>query len=230
MNLRSKNDESFNLRNLKTINKNFEPHSKRSTYDLKHQTTIKILNSLNSSFDSKYNYEDKTDRIKKEKITKSMLLHEELKNIMKKKQQSKCNSPKPVDKTDNDTIEKKNKIPIYQYNKKTADLKFKDNKSKMSSALNDLSFSNSNISLGSKNSEINFNFNDNGYSNININNIITLSDELIYKDERYIKLLIERNKLKSENEALLENLSDYKHSIDIFNHYIKIQNVKNNLN
>jgi hypothetical protein len=194
--------------------------------------TSKMLNHTKSSIiDDKFE-----DTIKKEiKVTKSMLLNQEIKSILHKKHLSQCNSPKrdsimikeneiDIDVTPGRTI----KTPIYQYNKRTNEIRnnIKQNKSAINSITNELKHNNSNITLESKNSGINFHFNDEGVHNINIQNIIAVSDESFYKDNRYLKLKEDYNKVVEERNKLSENLSQTNRVIDIMKSYIKTQQVK----
>jgi hypothetical protein len=164
--------------------------------------------------------------MKEETLTRSMKLNQEIKTILRKKQLSQCSSPKLIClRKANETIERKKTTPIYQYNKKSTDKVLQ--RSRMNSVTKDFNLNNSNVTVESKNS-INIHFNDDGIHNININNIVTVSDEVFYKDKRYVKLKEKYSKLHIEKTKILKNESDLKRTIEILSNYIKIQNVNYN--
>jgi hypothetical protein len=223
------NNDSHHLRLMNNIKNSMNKTMNTSNNNL---NTSKILNNTKSSvLDDKFE-----DTIKKEiKVTKSMLLNQEIKSILHKKHLSQCNSPKresisikeneiDIDVTPGRTV----KTPIYQYNKRTNEIRnnIKRNKTALNSITNELKHNNSNITLESKNSGINFHFNDEGVHNINIQNIIASSDETFYKDSRYLKLKEDYDRVVDERNKLSDNLSETNRVIDIMRSYIKAQQVK----
>lgn len=215
-------NSSNNLNSSKLLNQTNSSNNLNSS---------KLLNQTkNSIIDDKFE-----DTIKKEiKVTKSMLLNQEIKSILHKKHLSQCNSPKrqsilikeneiDVNVTPGRTM----KTPIYQYNKRTNEIRnnIKQNKSALNSITNDLKHNNSNITLESKNSGINFHFNDDGVHNINIQNIIASSDETFYNDSRYLKLKDDYNKVVEERDKFSDSLNEANRVIEIMKTYIKSQQV-----
>jgi hypothetical protein len=239
-------------------NKDINLLSPKTKNDIHHMRLMKnITNSMNRTLNTSNNNlnnnkllnktkgsivdDNFEDTIKKEiKVTKSMLLNQELKSILHKKHLSQCNSPKSgsiiikenelqieIDVTPGRTV----KTPIYQYNKRTNEIRnnIKQNKSTMNLIANELKHNNSNITLESKNSGINFHFNDDGVHNINIQNIIAVNDDAFYKDTRYLKLKEDYNNILEEKNKLKENVNELCRVIEILNNCIKMQQVNNNL-
>jgi hypothetical protein len=227
---KTKND-IYHMRLMKNITNTMNKTLNTSNNNLNNS---KIINKTKNSI-----AEDKfEDTIKNEiKVTKSMLLNQELKSILHKKHLSQCNSPKresilikenelEIDVTPGRTV----KTPIYQYNKRTNEIRnnIKQNKNALNSITNELKHNSSNITLESKNSGINFHFNDEGVHNINIQNIIAASDDTFYKDIRFLKLKDDYNKLFEEKNRLNDSVNELNRVIDIMGNYIKTQQVNKN--
>jgi hypothetical protein len=164
------------------------------------------------------------------RITKTLLLSNELSAILNKKKLSQCNSPKERSSSikikENEPEARKKTTPVYQYNKKPTKPRVISN-SKITTLTNDIRLNTSNMTLESKHSNIQIT--EDGYHNINIQNIINsvteITDDMFYKDARYFKINDELNNLKNDYQKQTHELNEYKRTIDILKNYIKIQEV-----